>query len=179
MDPSPERSGARRRTGEGYGPRSPQLPFGGGLPRPRRAVLRSAPRKMERSRASAHRCRGALATLVALAAARSGPRDRVCHLRGGRVPARDRGGGPSAHNDPPVLRLVLRQVQRPGAGREDPARSLAAADRVRGAGAPESGYAGGDLAFETSTGLGLPLPQLPPPGGAHDALFAVEGGRRA
>ena len=54
------------------------------------------------------------------------------------VQARDRRGGPSPDDEPPLLRLVLREVQGPRTRREDLPGTLAAADRVRGAGAARS-----------------------------------------
>ena len=61
-------------------------------------------------------------------------------------PVIDAAGHPP-DDEPPVLRLVLREVQGPRAGCEDLPWPLAAADGIRGAGAPRPGVAGRDLAF--------------------------------
>src|SRR5215213_4227291 len=130
---------------------------------------------MEPSRSSAHRRRGALPAMDALAAAGPRPCGGACDLGRGRRQARNRCCGPSPDDEPPLLRLVLREVQGPGAGREGLSRILAAADGVRGAVPSRSRVARGDLALRDAARLERPLPELPPSDPAYGPLCSVEG----
>src|SRR5215203_5616649 len=111
----------------------------------------------------------------ALAAAGPRPRGDACDLGGGRRQARDRCGWSSPDDEPSVLRLVLRDVQRSGAAGEGLSRVLAAADGVWGAGAAGSRVARRDLAFGDAARLERPHVKLPPPGPAHGPLRPLEG----
>src|SRR5215212_4188075 len=110
----------------------------------------------------------------ALAAAGPRPRGGACDLGGGWRQARDRCGWPSPYDEPSVLRLVLRNVQRSGAAGEGLSRILAAADGVRGAGAARPRVAPRDLAFRDAARLERPHAKLPPPGPAHGPLRSLE-----
>src|SRR5215210_3160761 len=110
----------------------------------------------------------------ALAAAGPGPCGNACDLGGGRHKASNRCGGPPPDDKPSLLRLVLRAIQGPGADREDPSRTLAAADGVRGTGDAGSRIAPGDLAFRDATRLERPHAELSPPGPAYGSLRAME-----
>src|SRR5215203_1238801 len=103
----------------------------------------------------------------ALAAADPRPCGGACDLTGGRRQARNRCGGPSSDDEPSLLRLVLREIQGPGAGRERLSRALATADGVRGTGPAQPRVARGDLAFRDAPRLERPLAELPPSGPAH------------
>src|SRR5215203_4812715 len=96
-------------------------------------------------------------------------------LGGGRRQARNRRGGASPDDEPSLFWVVLREVQGPGAGREGLSRIPAAADGVRGAGAARSRISRRDLALGDAARLERPLPELPPPGAAHNPLRPLEG----
>src|SRR5829696_8968751 len=130
---------------------------------------------MESPRASAYCRRGALPAMDTVAAAGSRPRGGACDLGEGRLQARDRCCGASPDDKPPLLRLVLREVQGPGASSEGLPRILAAADGVRGAGDAGSRVARGDLAFRDAARLERTFSELPPSGPAHGPLRPLEG----
>src|SRR5918994_690407 len=110
-----------------------------------------------------------------LAAAGPRPCCGACDLGGGRLQARDRCRGPSPDDEPPLLRLVLREVQEPGKLREGLPGILAVADRVWGTGAAGPRVARGDLAFRDAARLERPIPELSPPNPAYGPLRSVEG----
>src|SRR5829696_5233125 len=177
MDAQALRPRACRGAGEGDGAGSTQLSFGGCLPGPRRALLRRSARKMEYARARPHGGRDPVASLVLVAEKGT----RSCRgrgdPRGGRFAAGDRGRRTSVHDQPSLLRLVLRAIQGPRARGEDISGSLPTAHRIWGPGSARPREPGGDLARRAAPRLADPLRKLPPAVRTNGALRSLGRGQ--